>query len=843
MAKRTPRTFVCAAVFAALALALAPSGARAQTAGPTSAQRTALAQLGRAHPQQAPVSGVEATTTALDQPYGLAFDSTGNLYIADADDNVIREVSVTGVISTVAGNGTQGYGGDGGGPTSAELDSPTGVAVDAQGDIYIADTLNNRIREVLGGTASGAVITTIAGTGVAGYLGDGGPATAAELDQPTAVALDPNGHLYIADTNNNRIREIVGGNINTVAGDGVQSYFGDGGLATAAALNSPTGVAVDQSFNIYIGDTGNQVVREVTSSTGDIATIAGTGVAGFNGDGPATSAELSGPSGVFVNSSGVVYVADSDNQRIRTISGGNVTTIAGSGVEGFLGDTQASTSAWLDTPRAVTAAGTTVLFSDTLNNRVREVAGGSINTIAGTPGSSSEFLLIGSAFSAVYGTGSLTATFSNAGQTATGLVTFNDLGNGTTIGQAQLVSNAATVSTSALAAGTHYIVASYAGNATNAPITSGVYVFVVTPAPLTAVANAVAMEYGQAVPALSGTLTGVLAQDAGNVTAVYATTATSTSAPGTYPITVTLTGSAAVNYTVTLGAGSGSVTISQAPTTTKLTASSASITQGQTLTLTAKVASKTTGTPTGTVSFYNGSTLLGTAPLSGGTASYLNTTLAASGVVYSLTATYGGDTNFSSSTSSGASVTISPDFTLSFSEANSLVLSPYTPGGVKTLVVDYLKLNLTLEELQAFSKYLTITISGLPPNVQASFTKFVDADENTVELFLTFVDTALQDLHVRNQKPQRPGEKIFPFALAALLLPLFGLRRMRRGGRRLRRWLCLLLALGCMGAITGMSGCGSANGYFNQAPHTYPITITVSNGSISHSVVVNLTIE
>lgn len=471
--KRTLRTLVRVAGFAALIAAVAPTSTPAQTA----AQRAALARMGRAHPQNAQPNGLEATSVPLLTPYGLAFDSTGNLYIADAGDNLIREISVTGVISTAAGSGTEGYSGDGGAATSAELDTPSGVAVDASGNLYIADTLNNCIRKVSGGT-----IATIAGTGVAGFSGDAGPAAAAELDQPAAVAVDAAGHVYIADTNNNRIREIVGTTINTVAGNGQQTYSGDDVQATAAGLNSPSGVAVDAAFNIYIGDTENQRVRMVAYATGIITTIAGTGVQGFTGDGPALSTALANPSGVYVNASGTVYVADSDNDRIRTISGGNVTTIAGDGVEGFSGDGSASTGATLDTPRAVTSLGTVVFFSDTLNNRVREVTGGNIDTAAGNAAPAAESLVIGSALSAVYGTGSLTATFSNGGAAGTGLVTFYD-GEGANqviIGQALLANNAATISTAALAAGTHSIVAAYAGDAKNAPITSGVYVFVVT---------------------------------------------------------------------------------------------------------------------------------------------------------------------------------------------------------------------------------------------------------------------------------------------------------------------------------------------------------------------------
>jgi sugar lactone lactonase YvrE len=817
-------TFVHLAAFAILVAALAPMSLRAQTA----AQLSALARLGSAHAPQSPANGVEATTVALDEPTGLAFDAAGNLYIADTDENVVREISAAGVISTVAGNGTQGFSGDGGSATSAQLDSPMGVAVDASGNLYIADTLNNRIREV-----SASTITTIAGTGAAGYSGDGGPATAAELDQPTAIAVDSRGNIYIADTNNNRIREMNGGNISTVAGDGQQAFSGDGGPATAAALDSPTGVAIDASLNIYIGDTGNQRVRMVASASGAISTIAGTGAEGFTADGPALSAALSNPSGVYVDSSGTVYVADSDNERIRAISGGNITTIAGDGAEGFTGDGGAATSASLDTPRAVIAMGGFVLFSDTLNNRVRIVSSGNINTIAGIPSTSSESLILGSATTATYGTGSLTATFSNGVLTATGTVTFYDIvgANSTTIGQASLTANVATISTGTLAAGTHYIVASYPGDAKNQPISSGEYVFVVTPAPLTAVANAASMLYGQAVPALTGTLTGVLPQDTGKVTAVFSTTATSTSAPGSYPIAAALTGSAAGNYTVTPGAGSGSLVIAQAPTTTTLTASSTSPVLGTAVTLTATVASTTSGTPTGTVNFFNGTTQLNSAPvaLSGGVATFTVSTLPQGNL--SLTAVYSGDTDFTGSTSSPLTlIEQSPDFTVTVTPATQSIL-PFQS-------VNY---TVTVTPTNANFVYpVSFSVSGLPNGVTATFNPAtIAAGAGASTTTLTLAANGLASMH-REGRPF--GKWPFTYELSLFLLPLFMGKRGRRIRGKLSRsgWtLVLLLALGAAGAIAGCGG----GGFFGHTTKSYTVTVTAVSGPDTHTTNLTLTVQ
>ena len=235
-------------------------------------------------------------------------DSSGNLFIADTYNNVIREVnSSTGTITTVAGNGICGYSGDGGAATGAELNAPAGIAVDAAGDLFIADSGNDVVREVNHVTG---VITTVAGNGTYGYSGDGGAATSAELGFPSAVAVDAAGNLFIADSGNNVIREVNSstGMITTVAGnyDLGSGYSGDGQAATGAQLNYPTGVAVDAAGDLFIADSGNNVVREVNLSIAapKIATVAGNYDlgSGYSGDGQAaTNAQLSDPWGVAVD--------------------------------------------------------------------------------------------------------------------------------------------------------------------------------------------------------------------------------------------------------------------------------------------------------------------------------------------------------------------------------------------------------------------------------------------------------------------------------------------------------------------------------------------------------------
>ncbi len=333
-----------------------------------------------------------ATLAQVNNAQGAAVDSAGNVYIADTDNQRIRKVTAaTGVISTVAGTGIAGFLGDGGQATAARLYYPTSVAVDQAGNVYIADRYNQRIRKITVGTG---VITTVAGSGTAGFGGDNGLATAAQLNYPYGVTLDAAGNIYIADTNNHRIRRVTAasGIITTVAGTGTAGYNGDG-LATTAQLYSPEGVAVDGTANVYIADTNNQRIRKVTAATGVISTVAGTGAAGFSGEGGlATAAQVHSPIGVAIDGAGNVYFADYYNQRIRklTLATGVLATVAGSGTIGFEGDGGLGTAAALGYPTgvAVDAAGA-MYIADSLDYRIRKVAAPTVptllvTTVAGT---------------------------------------------------------------------------------------------------------------------------------------------------------------------------------------------------------------------------------------------------------------------------------------------------------------------------------------------------------------------------------------------------------------------------------------------------------------------------
>ena len=318
--------------------------------------------------------GGPAVSAGLSSPDDVAVDALGNVYIADSGNNRIRLVTKsTGIVTTVAGTGSAGYGGDGGSATSAALSYPRGITLDGSGNMYIADTYNNRIRVVMKGNG---IITTVAGIGSVGRSGDGGPAALATLYNPRTVAVDTSRNIYIADSGNNRIRMVTKttGIITTIAGTGAPGYSGDGGKATLATLNYPYSVVVDTSGNIFIADTYNHRIRVVTG-TGIITTIAGTGSSGSGGDGGlATVATVNYPCDVALDASGNLYIADTDNYRIRVVmkKSGIIDPVAGAGSYGSTGDGGQAALATFYNPHGIALDSMGNLYvADSGNNRVR----------------------------------------------------------------------------------------------------------------------------------------------------------------------------------------------------------------------------------------------------------------------------------------------------------------------------------------------------------------------------------------------------------------------------------------------------------------------------------------
>ncbi len=325
--------------------------------------------------------GSAANAAEINTPNAVGVDPSGNVYFVDLFNFRVRMVSKTGTISTVAGNGAIRYAGDGGSAQGAQMNGPSAVAVSASG-VYISDTNNQRIRQI---NTSG-VIATVAGNGTPGFSGDGGAASSAQVAFPGGIATDASGNLYFADTGNQRVRKIVNGAISTVAGNGSTGYSGDGGSAVSASLNSPSGLALDSAGNLYIADYSNNVIRKV--SNGVISTVAGSGLQAYAGDGGlATAAGLNGPMGLALDASGNLYIADSGNHVVRIVTpGGVINTFAGSGILGDSGDGGLAVNAQLASPYGLAAdAAGNVYISDSGASRIRMVTpGGLIVTIAGT---------------------------------------------------------------------------------------------------------------------------------------------------------------------------------------------------------------------------------------------------------------------------------------------------------------------------------------------------------------------------------------------------------------------------------------------------------------------------
>jgi sugar lactone lactonase YvrE len=785
-------------------------------------------------------TAVSATTIPLILPSAIVFDSQGNLYLAETANHVIRKVDTTGAITVIAGTGTQGFSGDSGPATAAQLDSPQGLALDTANNLYIADTHNHRIRKL---NLTTGTITTIAGSSTSGFDGDNNPATSAHLNLPTAIALDPTGNLYIADTQNHRIRKVDTTDIiTTIAGNGTQGFSGDNGPATAASIDSPNGLAADAT-NLYLADTHNHRIRKLNLTTGILTTLAGTGAPSYNGDGNTTTANLALPRGLTLDAAGNLYLADTANQRIRRIdiSTGQITTIAGQGTQAFRGDGSPATTASLDTPRATAASPTgLVTLADTANQRIRQIStDATIHTIAGLGATTPGALTLAAPSVISYGTGKLTATLTTTTQ-ATGDITFLDtfspLATATsaslstiTLGTAPITANVAALSTTTLPAGQHSITATYPGDLTHASAQSPTFSLTISPRPITAAITPGTLLYGQPVPNFSATLSNLLQQDASAVTATFTTAAAALSPAGSYPITATLSGPAAGNYTLT--ASPPNLTIAPAPTLTILTTTATTIDPGLPLTLTTHVASTTAGLPTGNVALLDGATTLFTAQVPAtGDAAF--TTAALTQGIHTLTTRYSGDTNFNASVSTpqliGIGTSPNPDFTLAGTGTTTQTI---LSGGTAsfTFAVQF--------QGAALSSPITLSASGLPTLATASFNPAYLPPGATPGTFTVTIATprATASQHKTTYLPSEFAFILLPITILAL----------RPGARR------KTISLLTIAFLTLNTGCGDRIYTGNQPTNptqTYTIAITGTattpiGATLTHSATVTLQIQ
>ena len=816
----------------------------------------------------------------------VAVDGGGNTYVADTGNNRILYYPANGSAgSVVAGGNGAGYSGDNGRALAAKLSAPKGIAVDAAGNLYIADTGNNVVRRV---DRFSQFITTLAGGATSvcplasDAYGDSCPTAQTILSAPAGVAADANGNIYISDSGHNLIR-VIGSNgysylyAGGTVCSGATDTYGDGCAATQAALSSPAGLTVDTSSNLYIADAGDNLVREIAYVAGTIKAVAGDGQAGSGGDGGlATQAQLSGPQGVAVDAAGDVFIADTGNDGLRIVNqaSGTISTLAG--VLGSSGTGTVPGSAngvLLNAPRGVAVNGQgTLTLADSANGRLLQIQRSAVSYNFGIVGitTTSDTQLFNLTSSGTVGVTFSSPAFAGSGSTVdlpltpttTQGCSSGTLGVGSTCSMTgQFTPSAATTESAT------YLLKSTAANVAAPGIAlSGTGEVLVNSTVAVVQSPSGNPQYGQTVtitaavtPATTpAPMTGTISFKVDGVASLpiaityaggVATASTTIGRPtvGVHTVTAIYSGDLPYYAAANNNAAPLNINIVKANTTTGVTSSLATLLQFSAQSITATVASSTTGTPTGTVSFYNGSTPLGTSSLNSSGVATFNSSILGVGS-YSVTGVYNGDGNYSTSTSPSSSFTVNADpadFELSLSTAAVAVASGST---VQT--------TLYVSPTNTLAGTLKFACTGLPQYATCTFgppsTLALTATTNTQTYWqqpnLVTVTFWSDIATVSSASPaERPGSKgthpMLAFGWPVMLVGLGGLarRRLRRSGAALSVALFCLLA----GASMTLSGCNSAiNGVKVSTPvGTSNVTITVTGpGSASHTIPVQYTI-
>lgn len=803
-----------------------------------------------------------SVASLLKNPQGIAQDQAGNILIADTGNNYIVRV-VNGVSFVTAGTGTSGYSGDGGVSSAAKLNSPKAVTVTRDGFIYIADTGNNVVRRINPITG---IITTVAGGATTvcpiatDSFGDGCPATSATLKSPSGLAADSDGNVYVADTGNGLIREIttsgyivlIGGGASSVCATG--DVFGDGCLATSAQFSNPTGLQVDAARNIYVADTGDNLVRRIIASTGTVVAVAGTGQAGASGNGgAATGAQLNGPTGLAVDAAGDVYIADTGNAVIRLVNASGIINTA-VGTLGAPGTGILPGSAFavqLQNPAGVVSNGAgTLVVLDSGNNRAFSDTRGSVTYNFGRTnlGFSSPTLQIQET-----STGSATATlgstlftpapalpFSLAGTTSGGCSSNQTLTPGASCLLLASFTPSATqlgnfnskfveASTNTINTPAPFISLSGVGAVLTTTTSSTVVTIPATGSPqysipFTVTTTITPASCNTAAPACFPSGTVAFFVDGNAVGLPVAVTSTGTASQsisglnvGNHSVTAVYSGDL---YYASSSAPSLAVSVTRGTTTTSVVLNPTSGLQFAAFNMTATVKSQTTNIPTGTFTFFAGSTQIGTASVDArtGTATlldvlagnqslipphYLNFGLVAG--TYTITAVYSGDANYAPSTSAGATLTINPDpatFSVSLLPATAGTAQGSTAAVLATInanntlngTIHFTCTNLPANSTCTFGPPTTVTFTAVPgiqTEQQIDITLFTDVPAGVTQT--------------------TSGILGWPILILSCASILAFRRRLRENPRAMR----LLTVLSLFGILAGssvlMSGCSSSN--------------------------------